>query len=538
MKTAYYNGAVYTGDLPLCQAFIVEDARFLMAGSNEDVFARLTAEDAKIDLQGRFVCSGFNDSHMHLLEYGSVLHTAQLAEHTDSLTGMLDYVRAYLADNPPAEGQWLLGRGWNQDFFTDVNRMPNREDLDAVSSDVPILLTRAFGHCCVVNSKALALAGIGPHTVAPEGGAIGIENGRLDGRLYDNAIELVHRVLPAPSKQDIREMLRSACKKMNQYGITSVQTDDYLVFQGVSWETINEVYREMADAGELTLRVYEQAQFTDTKELERFVRSGNKTGTGNDRFRIGPVKIVADGSLGSRTAYLSQPYADDPGTQGLALFSDEQLNRFVACANGHGMQLAIHAIGDACLDQVLNAIEKALADHPRDDHRHGVVHCQISRPDQLERMRRLGLHIYAQSIFLDYDNHIVEKRVGKELAATSYHWKTLMDNGVSVSNGSDCPVELPDVMTGMECAVTRTSLDGTGPYLPDQAFSVREALDSFTIRGAEASFEEKWKGRIAPGYWADFTILAENPFETEARRLHSISVLSCYLGGKCVYSAQ
>ena len=197
----------------------------------------------------------------------------------------------------------------------------------------------------------------------------------------------------------------------------------------------------------------------------------------------------------------------------------------------------MHAIGDACLDQVLNAIEAALREHPRADHRHGIVHCQITRPDQLRRISSLGLHVYAQSIFLDYDNHIVERRAGRELAAASYSWKTLADAGVSVSNGSDCPVELPDVMAGIECAVTRMSRDGTGPYLPEQAFTVREALDSFTLRGAEASFEEKIKGRIAPGFLADFTVLAENPFEAEPRRLHEIAVVGAYLGGKRVFPA-
>ena len=175
-------------------------------------------------------------------------------------------------------------------------------------------------------------------------------------------------------------------------------------------------------------------------------------------------------------------------------------------------------------------------EHPRDDHRHGIVHCQITRPDQLSRIRALGLHVYAQSVFLDYDNHIVESRAGAKLAASSYSWKTLKDSGVSVSNGSDCPVELPDVMRGIECAVTRTSLDGTGPYLPEQAFTVKEALDSFTTLGAEASFEEFRKGRIAPGYAADFTILEQNPFEVSGRMLHTIAVCSCYLGGKCVYN--
>ena len=152
-------------------------------------------------------------------------------------------------------------------------------------------------------------------------------------------------------------------------------------------------------------------------------------------------------------------------------------------------------------------------------------------------MRRLDLHVYAQSVFLDYDNHIVESRVGKDLAASSYNWKTLADMGVSVSNGSDCPVELPDVMKGIQCAVTRTSLDGTGPYLPEQAFSVKEALDSFTVKSAEASFEENVKGRIAPGFLADFTVLENSPFEVKPEEIHNIRVRSTYLGGKKVYEA-
>lgn len=536
MKTAYYNGTVYTGELPCRQAFIVENERFLATGTSEDMLASLSAQDSSIDLQGRFVCAGFNDSHMHLLGFGSVLRAAQLHEHTASLAEMLDYVQAFLAENPPREGQWLLGRGWNQDLFSDVRRMPHRRDLDAISTDLPIMLTRACGHCCVVNTRALEMAGIGPDTAAPEGGAIGMDGGVPDGRFYDNAIELIQRVLPKPGYEEIRDMLRAACKRVNQYGITSVQTDDYQTFQGVPWQMVNTIYREMAASGELTLRVCEQAQFTEPDSLRQFVESGNRTGTGTDMFRIGPIKLLGDGSLGSRTAHLSRPYADDPGTQGFSLYSDEHLEGMVSYAHSQGMQLAIHAIGDACLDQVLNAIEKAVAAYPRDDHRHGVVHCQISRADQLERISGLGMRVYAQSIFLDYDNHIVEKRVGRELAATSYHWKTLMKKGISVSNGSDCPVELPNVMAGMECAVTRTALDGTGPYLPEEAFSVREALDSFTIRGAEASFEEAYKGRIAPGYLADFTVLAENPFETEPSCLHGIPVLACYLGGKRIYS--
>ena len=535
MRNIFYHGRVYTGALPICSAFAVENGRFTLVGDDETLLASAREGDSLTDLQGRFVCAGFNDSHMHLLNFGQALAAAQLAPLTGSLAGMLDYLRGFLAAHPPREGQWLTGRGWNQDYFTDVSRMPDRWDLDAVSADVPIMITRACGHCCVVNSRVLALAGITADTPSPEGGSIGITDGQPDGRLYDNAMELLYGVLPLPDKEALKQMIRLACASLNRYGITSSQTDDYCVFRAIPFETVNAAYRELEESGELTVRVYEQSNFTELTELQRFVEAGNVTGAGTELFRIGPLKLLGDGALGSRTAHLSAPY---PGGDscGFNLFSDAHMNAIVSYAHRNGMQVAIHAIGDACLDQVLNAVELALRETPRADHRHGVVHCQVTRPDQLRRIAELNMHVYAQSIFLDYDNHIVTKLLSPELAASSYNWKTLLRAGVSVSNGSDCPVELPDVMEGIECAVTRCSLDGTGPYLPQEAFTVQEALDSFTIRSAEASFEETVKGRIAEGYLADFVILGADPFEAEPAQIHSIPVLATYLGGRCVYS--
>ena len=537
MRNIFYHGRVYTGALPICSAFAVENGRFTLVGDDETLLASAREGDSLTDLQGRFVCAGFNDSHMHLLNFGQALAAAQLAPLTGSLAGMLDYLRGFLAAHPPREGQWLTGRGWNQDYFTDVSRMPDRWDLDAVSADVPIMITRACGHCCVVNSRVLALAGITADTPSPEGGSIGITDGQPDGRLYDNAMELLYGVLPLPDKEALKQMIRLACASLNRCGITSSQTDDYCVFRAIPFETVNAAYRELEESGELTVRVYEQSNFTELTELQRFVEAGNVTGAGTELFRIGPMKLLGDGALGSRTAHLSAPY---PGGDscGFNLFSDAHMNAMVSYAHRNGMQVAIHAIGDACLDQVLNAVELALRETPRADHRHGVVHCQVTRPDQLRRIAELNMHVYAQSIFLDYDNHIVTKLLSPELAASSYNWKTLLRAGVSVSNGSDCPVELPDVMEGIQCAVTRGSLDGTGPYLPGEAFTVQEALDSFTIRSAEGSFEESSKGRIADGYLADFVVLGADPFETAPTDIHRIPVLASYLGGRCVYSAE
>lgn len=537
MKTIYYGGQVYTGELPLVEAFVVEDGRFRFTGSNADALAMAGSGDTLFDLHGRFVCCGFNDSHMHLLNYGQSLMSAHLSEHTQSLEELISYFRDFLAERPRKNGAWLVGRGWNHDYFHDVHRMPTRWDLDQVSTQVPVMAVRCCGHCLVVNSKVLELTGVTADTPCPEGGKIGMEGGEPNGCFFDNAMDLVYANVPVPTKEDLKDMIRLGCQGLNSYGVTSCQSDDYCVFRSIPWQTVVQAYEELEQAGELTVRVYEQENFTTVEALKEYVAAGYNTGVGSVNYKHGPLKILGDGSLGARTAFLSQPYADDPSTRGFPVFSQEAMAALVSYANSVGMQVAIHAIGDGCLDYVLHSVEQALREHSRKDHRHGVVHCQISRPDQLQKMIELGMHIYMQSIFLDYDNHIVRDRVGEKIAASSYAWKTLKRGGLSVSNGTDCPVEKPDALACIQCAVTRTTLhDNVGPYNPEEAFTVQEAIDSYTIRGAEASFEEGMKGLMKPGYLADFVILDKNLFEIGEDAIKDVQVCATFLGGRQVFS--
>jgi len=527
MKHAFYNGRVYTGELPLQEAFVVEDGRFTFVGSTQEVLAM--AADVRTDLEGCFVCPGFNDSHMHLLGLGRALSVAPLWLHTGSIEEMLQCLR----DQGPAQGGWILGRGWNQDLFRDEQRMPDRHNLDKVSTISPVCAIRACGHALCLNTRALELLGITADTPQPEGGEICMQDGAPNGLLFDNAMDLATLRLPVPGKEELKRMLRMACAAVNARGITSVQSDDYVAFPGLTPEAVNEAFRELEQEGALTVRVYEQANITEVDELRRFLVSAERRDT--PLFKIGPLKLLGDGALGPRTAFLSRPYVDAPQTRGLSVFTQEQFDELIGCAHEDGMQIAVHCIGDACLDMVLRSLRRALDAHPREDHRHGIVHCQITRPDQLDAIAELGLHVYAQSIFLDYDLHIVEARCGGELARTSYSWKTLMEKGCTVSNGSDCPVEQPDVMAGIQCAVTRRDLKGQGPYLESEAFTVREALDSFTKAGAYASFEEKIKGEIRPGMLADFTVLGGDPFETDAAKLEDIPIRATWLDGKRVF---
>lgn len=533
MKTIYYNGQVYTGQLPLVEAFAVEDGHFSFVGSTADALALATGEDCCIDLKNKFVCAGFNDSHMHLLSYGNALNMAPLHEHTGSLEDLIQCLK----NHKNSRSGWVLGRGWNQDYFSDVKRMPNRWDLDRVSTTCPVVAVRACGHALAVNSYVLELLGISGDTPQPDGGQIVMENGIPNGLLLDTAMDPVYAAIPSPSREDLKDMILLASQKLNGYGITSSQSDDYCVFPDISWREVNAAFQELEAEKALTVRVNEQCNFTNLHDLQTFVEAGNNTGVGSPMFRIGPLKMLGDGALGARTAFLSQPYADEPDTCGIAVFTQDVLDSMIGYAHAHGMQVAVHAIGDACLDRVIGAIEKAQAAHPRTDHRHGIVHCQITRADQLEKMAEMALHIYAQTIFLDYDIQIVEQRVGQEMASTSYSWKTVAGKGASVSNGSDCPVELPNVLGGIQCAVTRCTLDGKGPYLPDEAFSIAQALNSFTSGGAYASFEEHIKGEIKPGMLADFVVLGENPFAVAPSAIKDIPVCATYLGGRMVYSA-
>ena len=513
----FHNAVIYTGN-GFADAFAVEGGQFVFVGNRSDA-----PEGVQIDLGGAFVCAGFNDSHMHLLNYGQALRMAPLAQHTGSLADLLDCLRS----TPPDRG-WILGRGWNQDYFSDVRRMPNRRDLDTVSHELPVCAIRACGHALAVNTKALEVLGITADTPSPDGGEIDFENGRF----FDNAMDPVLNAIPVPDKDTLKDYIRTACAQLNRRGITSCHSDDYCVFRQIPWQTVNEAYRELEAEGSLTVRVREQVNLTTVPELLQFIETEHAN---TAMFSMGPLKLLGDGALGARTALLSRPYADAPDTRGLSVFTAQQFRELVGCAHAHGMQTAVHCIGDACLDLVLDAMEEAQATLPRQDARHGIVHCQITRPDQLRRMAENRLHIYAQSIFLDYDIHIVRQRVGDELAQTSYSWKTLLDLGATVSNGSDCPVEAPDVLGGIQCAVTRQDLNGCDPYLPGEAFSLREALDSFTQAGAYAGFEEAAKGQIAPGHYADFTVLGANPFQTEPHQIKDIPVLQTWLGGNRVW---
>lgn len=540
MRRVFRNAEIYTGTGRTASAMAVEDGRILFVGSEEELRESGFANGAEeTDLSGAFVSPGFIDSHMHVLNFGTALRSVNLSHATDSLEHMQQAVRDFIAEGGYAPGSWIFGRGWNQDYFAQGVQFPTAKDLDAISAEHPICLVRACGHVCAANTLAMRLAGVTAKTPQPDGGCYETdEDGNPNGIFRENAIDLIRGKIPQPDVEELKDRIAAGCQALNAYGVTSCQTDDFSAFPAIGFEPVLQAFQELEAEGRLTVKVYEQCYMEDEKSLERFLEKGYRTGDGSRRFRIGPVKLIGDGSLGARTAWMRTPYADDPSTCGMGIYTAEQMERMIGLAHRSGMQIAVHCIGDACLEQVLGAYEKALAEKPVSDHRHGIVHCQITGPEQLARFEDLGLHAYIQSIFLDYDIQIVEERVGKVRAASSYAFRTLYENGAKASNGSDCPVELPDVLNGIQCAVTRKNLAQTvGPYRPEEALSVEEALQSYTVNGAFASFEENEKGKIEPGMAADFVVLSASPFRTDPEKIGQLSVLSTWVDGACVYQA-
>lgn len=533
MRTIFINATIDTISQGMAEAMVVEEKNILYVGSTQEALSYQDENTQVVDLHGNFVTAGFNDSHMHLLGYGSTLYQLQLAEHTSSIEEVIRAAKAYLKEHPLKSGEWLRGRGWNHDYFTDEQRFLNRYDLDQITTEFPVCLIRACGHVCVVNSKALSMLGIGAFPKQVEGGQIDLDShGEPLGIFRENALSLVYNQIPQPSLNQLKEMIEAACRSLNAFGVTSSQTDDFETFD-VGYEQIIQAYQELEQEGRLTVKVNEQAQLPTLEKLKQFIQAGYTSNVGSEYFKIGPLKLLGDGSLGARTASLTYPYADMPEAQGILCFDQETLDALVTYAHTHGMYIAVHCIGDAIMKMVMESYRKVLSTYPREDHRHGIVHCQITDEQLLKDFENMHILAYIQPIFLDYDIHIVESRVGKDKAAKTYQFKRLYQQ--HASSGSDAPVELPDVLAGMQCAITRCTLKQEGPFILQQALSVTEALRSYTIEGAYASFEEKIKGSLEAGKRADFVILKQDPHQTDPFHIKDIPVMETYVDGKQVY---
>lgn len=539
MDAILINGKIITMDLTnsFAEAVAIKDGKITKVGTNKDVLNFKGENTNIIDLKGKLLLPGFNDSHMHLLNYGYYLQNIDLTG-LKSIGEIIDKVKNTILNRKIKAGEWIRGGGWNHDYFVDKKVFPTKYDLDKISTEHPIVLTRACGHIVVANSKALEMAGITKDTPQVEGGKFDLdENGEPLGIFRENAQELIYKSIPEPRVEEIKNILKEAMKNANVCGLTSVQTDDFEAIPGKNYQNVIKAYNELKDEGKMSIRVYEQCLLPSMERLSNFLDKGYKTGYGDEFFKIGPLKLLGDGSLGARTAALTKPYADCPDTCGIPVFSQEEIDDLVEKAHNGGMQIAIHGIGDKAMHMAFEAIEKALAKNPKKNYRHGIVHCQITDEYLLNKFKELNMVAYIQPIFLDYDWHIAESRVGSDLVKTSYNWRTLLNKGAHIACGSDCPVESFDVLNGIYEAVTRKDLNGEpkGGWLPEQKLTVEQAVYGYTMGGSYASFEENIKGSIEEGKLADMVVLSENIFEIPEDEIKDVEVEMTIFNGQIVY---
>ncbi len=535
------NIATMDGQAPAASSAVVIGDFFAYVGDEQGAAAFLEAHPQpdlrELDCKGALLLPGFNDSHMHYMHYVKAKMGADLGG-CGSMAQLVQRMRDFFDRRYDRQsGLWIVGEGWNQDNFTDEKRFPTCRDLDAVTTEYPMLVMRTCFHVGTLNSKAMELLGIRKDTVGRYGEyAECFEDGTPNGVVKEIVLDDIKCNLPAPGLDLLLEKLLDSQRDLFAAGITSVQSDDFKYFpDGSAYEMMARL-RRASEEGRLQLRIAEQALMYSLEEMETFFdKNGWDDSFGNRSFKISCIKLLADGSLGARTALMRQPYADDPSTKGLALFSQEELNAMVLKAHRNNMAAAIHAIGDGAIEMCLDAIENARRAMPHLRPRHGIVHCQITDRRQLERFRELDVTAYIQPVFIDYDMHIAFDRVGKELADTSYAWRTYIESGVHTPFGTDCPVESFDPMRGIYCAVTGKDTKGRGPAWPHQRLSRQQALYGYTAAGAYASFDEEVKGKIKPGMYADFITLDTDLLTCPEEDILKARVTAAYINGNCVY---
>jgi hypothetical protein len=556
----FFNGVIYTGvglaeDKPeIVQAMAIAGGKILAVGTNQEISRLAGPHTRKRDLSSTsiFVFPGFNDAHVHLGSAGSTKLNVDLTG-VQSLAGMMASIQTF-AGNSPA-GHWLTGGNWDHTLWVS-KILPTRQDLDKVTAGHPTFLDRIDGHISIANSAALAAAGITGKTVPPQGGAIDLDaSGNPTGILRESAQNLVYKVIPPPSHDERRRGDELAIADALAHGVTSVQDfsdwDDFLIFE------------ELEKEGKLHLRITEWLPFK--APLADLLKMRAHHDASDPMLHTGFLKGFMDGSLGSRTAALKAPYADDPGNTGLPQYTQDQLNKMAIERAKAGFQLGFHAIGDKAAAMALDAF--AYSEHglpvldsqplsgkdwkpcseipgaapchmavPIASPRNRIEHAQVVDPADIPRFKKLGVIASMQPSHLLTDMNWAEDRLGPKRAAYSYAWKAFLDAGVPLAFGTDYPVEPITPFRGLYAAVTRKNEAGTKEYFPANKLTRGQALYAYTQGSAYAEFAEKHKGKLAPGYDADFILIDMNIYSVAPPALLSATVLETYVAGRQSYA--
>ena len=522
------NARIYTSDVnrPVAEALAVRDGLIAFVGSNRGALALAGPKTERLDLSGRTVITGMVDAHAHLLGLGQALRTVDLVG-----TKSYDEVIARVVERAKTArpGEWIRGRGWDQNDWADT-RFPTHAALSRAVPNNPVYLTRVDGHAALVNAKALELAQVTAATPDPAGGRLIRDSANNPtGVLVDNAQAVVGRVIPAASPAELREQTLAAIAEANRWGLTGIHD------AGVDAAGID-VYEALAKEGRYNLRNYVMVRASDSV-LDAYMRRGPQKGLYGGRLWIRAIKLVADGALGSRGAALLEPYSDDPGNTGLLTTPPERIKSVAVRALRAGFQVNVHAIGDRANRIVLDQFEAALREVPTADHRFRIEHAQILSYQDIPRFAELDVIPSMQGSHQTSDMYWAPNRLGVARLGGAYAWRSLLNTGVIIPNGSDFPVEAVNPLISFHSFITRQDADNYPPggWMPEQRTTRQEALWSITLWPAYASFMEKESGTLTAGKFADFVVLDRDIMTVAPEEILRTRVLMTVLAGRTVY---
>jgi predicted amidohydrolase YtcJ len=526
------NARIYTVDdnRPMAEAMAIRDGRVIFVGSarGAEVFAGQQTE--RLDLDGKTVIPGMVDAHVHLSGLGVALRNVDLVG-TRSHEEVIERVAERARTMP--EGEWITGRGWDQNDWA-VTEFPTNEALSRAVPNHPVYMTRVDGHAALVNAHALELAGVTAATEDPPGGRLIRDGaGNPTGVLIDRAQRIVRRVIPPMSERERREAVLAAIAEANKWGLTGIHD------AGVS-DTNIAVYEDLAREGRYNVRNYLMIAAADSaldEFLDRFFDRGPQEGLYEGRLWIRAIKLSADGALGSRGAALLESYSDDPGNTGLITTPYDRVREVAVRGLQNGFQVNVHAIGDRTNRMVLDAFESALEEVPTADHRFRIEHAQIVHFQDLPRFAELDVIPSMQGSHQTSDMYWAIDRLGWTRVQGAYAWRTLLNSGVVIPNGSDFPVEEVNPLISFRAFITRQDADGwpAGGWFPSERTTRDEALKSMTLWPAYGAFMEDVSGSLSPGKYADFVVLDQDIMKIAPERILDTQVLLTVLGGKVVY---
>jgi predicted amidohydrolase YtcJ len=546
----FINARIYTGvglqegNPQTVEAIALRDGKVLSIGTTAEIRPLADPHTIVIDIKHdarQTIFPGLNDAHTHMGEAGQVKLHIDLTG-TPSLAAMLTQIET-AAKSAPA-GHWLTGGNWDHTLWAE-KILPTRQDLDRVTGDHPTFLDRIDGHISIANSAALTAAGITGKTTPPEGGAIDLDSsGNPTGILRESAQELVYKVIPPPSHDERLKGAQLTILDALSHGVTSVQ--DFS-----NWQDFL-VYEELEKSGQLNIRISEWLPFV--LPVDTLVKMRASHDQKDPMLHTGMLKGFMDGSLGSHTAAMKAPFADEPNNSGLPQFTQDELNKMIVDRAKLGFQIGFHAIGDKANSMALEAFSQTydacpdLAPQDKNPykvpncwptvaagHRDRIEHAQVVDPADIPRFQSLGVIASMQPNHLLTDMNWAEDRLGHDRAAYSYAWKAFLNAGVSLAFGTDYPVEPITPFRGLYCAVTRQNEAGTKTYFPENTLTRGEALYAYTQGSAYAEFDETHKGKLLPGYDADLIHLDRDLFTIPATEILHTTVLQTVVNGKIVY---